>query len=57
MCVTGPGLAKVKVSIPKGVAVTIREPLLPFEAWESTASFSGGRWIQKGSGKSNRRYK
>ena len=47
VCITGPGLAKVKVSAPKGVSVTIRKPLLPYEAWQSTASFSGGRWLQK----------
>lgn len=47
VCITGPGLAKVRVSAPRGVAVTVRKPLLPYEAWQSTASFSGGRWLQK----------
>ncbi len=47
VCITGPGLVKIRVTAPKGVDVTIRKPLLPFEAWDSTASFTGGRWVQK----------
>lgn len=44
ICITGPGFAKVKVTAPKGLDVHIRDPLLPFEAWSHTASFTGGRW-------------
>ena len=55
VCVTGTGLAKIKVSAPAGVDVSIREPLCPFEAWDATARFSGGKWVQNKSGSKRRK--
>ncbi len=49
VAVTGPGTCKVKVTVPKGTDVVLRDPLLPFEAKFTTASFSGGRIIKKSS--------
>lgn len=49
--ITGPGIAKIKVTAPAGSQVTLRAPLLPFEAKYTTASYTGGR-IQKKSGRS-----
>ena len=48
--ITGPGVCRVKVSVPEGTSVGLRTPLLPFEASHTTAKFTGGR-IQKRSKK------
>jgi hypothetical protein len=53
--VTGSGVIKVSVSAPEGTEVTLRPSLLPFEAKQSTAKFTGGR-IEKRSGKSVKSY-
>lgn len=49
--ITGPGVAKIKVLAPEGTEVTLRPPLLPFEAKHTTAKFTGGK-ISKRSTKS-----
>jgi hypothetical protein len=55
VAVTGPGRATVKVSVPKGVGVSLRPPLMPFDIWDSTAKYTGTRAVRKtskkGSGK------
>jgi len=50
--VTGPGLAHVRVSVPKGIGVAVRPPLMPFDIWESTAKYTGSRSVRKTSGRS-----
>lgn len=45
--VTGPGMCKINVVVPQGTAVTLREPLLPFEAMHSTVKFTGGKLARK----------
>jgi 30S ribosome assembly GTPase len=45
--VTGPGKLKVRVTVPEGTEVTLRQPLLPYEAKHTTAKYSGGRIIKK----------
>lgn len=45
--VTGPGIAKVKVTIPKGTKLGTRPALLPFDATFTTAKFTGGRLLKK----------
>lgn len=39
--VTGPGVAKVRISVPKGVGVSVRPPLMPFDVKDSTAKYTG----------------
>ena len=51
VAVTGAGKAQVKISVPKGVGVSVRPPLMPFDVWEATAKYTGGRSVRK-SGKS-----
>ena len=41
------GSCTIRVHAPPGVLVTLREPLLPFEARTSTAKFTGGRVVRK----------
>lgn len=49
--VTGPGIARVKITSTEGTEISVRPPLLPFEAKHTTASYTGGR-ISKRSSKS-----
>jgi hypothetical protein len=45
--ITGTGKCKVKITAPRGISVTQRPALLPFESTGSTAKFSGGRIVRK----------
>ena len=45
--ITGPGVCKIKVTVPKGTTVTVRPPLLPFEARETTVKFTGGKLLKR----------
>ena len=47
--VTGAGKAQVKITVPKGVGISVRPPLMPFkkDIWESTAKYTGGRSVRK----------
>lgn len=47
VAVTGAGTAKVKVSVPKGIFVSVRPPLMPHDIWETTAKYTGGRAVRK----------
>lgn len=51
VAVTGAGVAKVRVGVPRGIGITVRPPLMPFDVWEATAKYTGGRAVRK-SGKS-----
>ncbi|KAL7532597.1 hypothetical protein ACHAXR_007121 [Thalassiosira sp. AJA248-18] len=51
VAVTGAGTARVRVGVPKGIGITVRPPLMPFDVWEATAKYTGGRAVRK-SGKS-----
>ncbi|CAM9752959.1 unnamed protein product [Ectocarpus sp. 13 AM-2016] len=53
--VTGAGPVTVRVWAPRGVLVMAREPLLPYESWETTAKFTGGSTVKKGRKKQGRR--
>lgn len=47
VAVTGAGTATVKISVPKGVGVSLRPPLMPFDIWDSTARYTGSRAVRK----------
>ncbi len=47
VAVTGPGIAHVRVSVPKGIGFSVRPPLMPFDIWEATAKYTGGRSVRK----------
>lgn len=47
IAVTGAGTATVKISVPKGVGVSLRPPLMPFDIWQSTAKYTGSRSVRK----------
>jgi hypothetical protein len=47
--VTGAGIARVKISVPKGIGVSIRPPLMPFDVWEVAAKYTGGKAVRKSS--------
>lgn len=48
VAVTGAGIAKVRIGVPEGIGVTVRPPLMPFDMWEATAKYTGGRTVRKG---------
>uniref|UniRef100_A0A7S3DR38 G domain-containing protein n=1 Tax=Entomoneis paludosa TaxID=265537 RepID=A0A7S3DR38_9STRA len=45
--ITGAGTAQVQISVPKGVGVSVRPPLMPLDIWDSTAKYTGGRPVKK----------
>lgn len=51
IAVTGPGRAKVQISVPKGISVSVRPPLMPLDVWDSTARYTGGRSVRAGKGR------
>ena len=53
--VMGAGTATVKIVVPKGIRVSLRPPLMPFEIWDSTARYTGSRSVRKTSGSGKRR--
>lgn len=49
VAVTGAGTAQVKITVPKGIGVSVRPPLMPFDIWEVAAKYTGGRAVRKSS--------
>lgn len=47
VAVTGPGLAKVRITVPVGTSVSIRPSFLPYEAPSTTVGFTGGKLIRR----------
>lgn len=47
--VMGAGTANVKITVPQGLGVEVRPPLMPFDVWESTAKYTGSRSVRKSS--------
>ena len=45
--VTGTGQCRLRVHVPRGTYVGLREPLMPFEARQTTSKATGGRIIRK----------
>jgi hypothetical protein len=53
VAVTGVGIATVKITVPKGVCVELRPPLMPLDVWETTAKYTGSRAVRKSTKKSS----
>ena len=49
LSVTGPGPDPfmIKVTVPRGTTVRMRDPIMPFEAKATTARHTGGRFVRK----------
>ena len=47
VAVTGAGAAKVRIGVPKGIGFSVRPPLMPFDVWEATAKYTGGKATRK----------
>ena len=54
VCLTGAGAVKLRITVPKGVRVGLRDPLMPFEAMSTTARYTGTR-SRKAGGKGVKR--
>jgi hypothetical protein len=53
--ITGAGSCDIKVTAPKDMLVMLRDPLMPYEAWDSTSKFTGSKTVKKGKKKQGRR--
>lgn len=49
VAVTGAGTALVEISVPKGIGVQVRPPLMPYDMWEVAAKYTGARAVRKSS--------
>jgi len=49
IAVTGAGRAKLKISVPKGIGISVRPPLMPFDIWEVAAKYTGAKAVRKAS--------
>jgi len=47
VAVTGAGNAQVRIGVPKGIGFSVRPPLMPFDVWEATAKYTGGKATRK----------
>ncbi|CAM9996517.1 unnamed protein product, partial [Choristocarpus tenellus] len=55
LSLTGAGPVRIRVTAPKDVLVMLRDPLMPYESWDTTAKYTGGATIKKGKKKQGRR--
>jgi hypothetical protein len=47
IAVTGAGSVKVRISVPKGIGIAVRPPLMPFDIWEVAAKYTGSKAVRK----------
>jgi hypothetical protein len=47
VAVTGAGHARLRISVPKGISVQLRPPLMPFDIWEYAAKYTGTRAVRR----------
>lgn len=47
IAVTGAGKVKLKISVPKGIGIAVRPPLMPFDIWEVAARYTGSKAVRK----------
>jgi len=47
VAVTGAGKASVRVTVPKGIGVAVRPPLMPYDVWEVASRYTGGKATRK----------
>ena len=47
IAVTGAGSVQVRISVPKGIGIAVRPPLMPFDVWEVAAKYTGSKATRK----------
>lgn len=47
VAVSGVGTVKVKVSVPKGIGVSVRPPLMPFDIWDVASKYTGTKAVRR----------
>jgi hypothetical protein len=47
IAVTGAGSVQVRISVPKGIGIAVRPPLMPFDIWEVAAKYTGSKAVRK----------
>lgn len=55
--VTGAGTAIVRVGVPEGIGISVRPPLMPFDVWDATARYTGGKAVRKSGRSKTGKYK
>ena len=49
IAVTGAGRAKLRIGVPKGIGISVRPPLMPYDIWEVAAKYTGAKAVRKSS--------
>jgi hypothetical protein len=47
IAVTGAGMARLRISVPKGIGISVRPPLMPHDIWEVAAKYTGAKAVRK----------
>lgn len=47
IAVTGAGRANLRISVPKGIGISVRPPLMPYDIWEVAAKYTGAKAVRK----------
>lgn len=47
IAVTGAGRAKLRISVPKGIGISVRPPLMPYDIWEVAAKYTGAKAVRR----------
>lgn len=47
VAITGSGSAQVRISVPKGIGVLMRPPLMPLDMWDVASRYTGSRSVRK----------
>lgn len=47
IAVTGAGRVKLRISVPKGIGISVRPPLMPYDIWEVAAKYTGAKAVRK----------
>jgi len=46
IAVTGAGKAKLRISVPRGIGISVRPPLMPFDIWEVASKYTGAKAVR-----------
>ncbi len=47
VAVTGAGKANLRISVPKGIGISVRPPLMPYDIWEVAAKYTGAKAVRR----------
>ena len=47
VAVTGAGRVKLRIGVPKGIGISVRPPLMPFDIWDVASKYTGAKAVRK----------